>query len=480
MLENENKPKILCVDDDPRNLSLLEAILAPRGHEMILVENGQDALAKAVAETPDLILLDIMMPKMSGFDVLQKLRSDERTRLIPVVMVTALRETEDRIKALDAGCDDFISKPFDMVELLARIQSLLKINYYRRQLDEKEKLAAVIEKMSEGVVICSGDWRIKGFNTAAQRYLNITQATNETIFYLMMKEYSAPISLDALLDLSMPQKTFDIVRKETAKAKELCLEASWNLVRNPAGELSSIVFILRDVTQARREEALKQDFLGLISHKLRTPLSIIDGNISLFADGLCGELTKEQKEVIDAMSKWSFALVGLVEKLLGFAIIYSQKLDLSKEVVELKPYLPLVTGQTIKHVKDKKINLDIDCPEGATLSVNKTYFDQILGNLIENAIKFNDKEFINISVAVRQESDRVEISVADNGPGIPSEEYERIFEKFYQIEKTFTGQVEGAGLGLAIVKKLVEGLGGRIQVKSNLAQGATFTFTLPA
>ena len=140
----KNKPVILVVDDQFQNNELLEAYLVPQGYEIIKAASGEEALAKA-ASGPDLILLDVMMPKMNGFEVLKKLRADEKTRLIPVVMVTSLKETEDRVTALEAGCDDFISKPFDKLELLARVKSMLKISYYRRQLDEKDKFKEVVK-----------------------------------------------------------------------------------------------------------------------------------------------------------------------------------------------------------------------------------------------------------------------------------------------------------------------------------------------
>ena len=119
-------PTILCVDDDFNNRTLLEALLAPRGYRTILADCGQAALEKAAAELPDLILLDIMMPNMSGIEVLQKLRADGKTRHIPVIMITALSQTEEKARALEAGCDGFISKPFDRHELIARVEALLK------------------------------------------------------------------------------------------------------------------------------------------------------------------------------------------------------------------------------------------------------------------------------------------------------------------------------------------------------------------
>lgn len=145
------KPRILCVDDEAKNLKLLEALLMPRGYEIIAARDGETALAKAAAEPPDLILLDIMMPAMSGFEVLQKLRSDEKTRFIPVVMITALRETEDRVKAIESGCDDFISKPFDKDELLARVKSLLRIKFLHDEVSNSYEKLKELEKLKDAL-----------------------------------------------------------------------------------------------------------------------------------------------------------------------------------------------------------------------------------------------------------------------------------------------------------------------------------------
>ena len=122
--------KILLVDDQPQNNELLEAYLVPQGYEIIKAANGEEALAKLAANPIDLILLDVMMPGMDGFEVTRRVRQDDKTRLLPIILVTALREVEDRVKGIVAGCDDFISKPFDKIELLARVRSLLKVKAY--------------------------------------------------------------------------------------------------------------------------------------------------------------------------------------------------------------------------------------------------------------------------------------------------------------------------------------------------------------
>jgi signal transduction histidine kinase len=228
------------------------------------------------------------------------------------------------------------------------------------------------------------------------------------------------------------------------------------------------------------EELVKEDFLGLISHKLRTPLAGIGGNLSLLQDGSCGPLADRQRKAVDSASKEFSVLVLLVEKLLGFIAVYSQKLDHPKKRIELKSYLPIITDAIVGRAENKNVEVGIECQEDANVVMNKTYLDLVVGNLVENAIKHNDKDVSRISVVVKKIPGTVEISITDNGRGIPNEEYERIFEMFYQVEKNFTGQVGGFGLGLAVVKKLIEREGGEIHVISRLGQGTAFTFTLPA
>ena len=126
----EDKPVILVVDDQLQNIELLEAYLVPQGYEIVTAANGEEALEKLSGNQIDLILLDVMMPGMDGFEVTRRVRQDDAHRLLPIILVTALRETEDRVKGIEAGCDDFISKPFDKMELLARVRSLLKVKAY--------------------------------------------------------------------------------------------------------------------------------------------------------------------------------------------------------------------------------------------------------------------------------------------------------------------------------------------------------------
>lgn len=148
------KPIILVVDDQPQNIELLEAYLVVQGYEIVKATSGDEALDKLTVNRIDLILLDVMMPGMNGFEVITKIRQKETHRQLPIILVTALRDTEDRIKGFEAGCDDFISKPIDKIEILARIQSLLKVKAYNDLMSNyRSELESEISKRTEELLI---------------------------------------------------------------------------------------------------------------------------------------------------------------------------------------------------------------------------------------------------------------------------------------------------------------------------------------
>jgi putative two-component system response regulator len=159
----KDKPVILVVDDKPQNIELLEAYLVPQGYEIVKAANGEEALGKLSGNQIDLILLDVMMPGMDGFEVTRRVRQDNTHRLLPIILVTSLRETEDRVKGIEAGCDDFLSKPVDKMELLARVRSLLKVkayndlmSNYRKELESEvtrrtEELKQALENLQQDI-----------------------------------------------------------------------------------------------------------------------------------------------------------------------------------------------------------------------------------------------------------------------------------------------------------------------------------------
>jgi putative two-component system response regulator len=198
----KDKPVILVVDDQAQNIELLEAYLVPQGYEIVKAANGEEALGKLSDNQIDLILLDVMMPGMDGFEVTRRVRQDNTHRLLPIILVTALRDTEDRVKGIEAGCDDFISKPVDKMELLARVRSLLKVkayndlmSNYQKELESEvtgrtEELKHALEKIKAAMAAEYKDKetgahikRMSLYSAAVTRRMGLTESTIETILY---------------------------------------------------------------------------------------------------------------------------------------------------------------------------------------------------------------------------------------------------------------------------------------------------------
>jgi len=481
------KPRILVADDEPHIVNIIKAHLLKQGYEILTASDGKEALALAMTEKVDLMLTDVQMPGLSGFEVTQKIRENETTRGLPVVMVTGLADTEHRIKGIESGCDDFISKPFDQTELLARVKSLLRINHYRSLLDEKEKLEYVLHHMNEGLVLLDKNLKILQSNSKASNWLMIpAPVTGTDLLENLKRVFKIQHEGDLRQDLTSLPLLFDLVRQETETERPLILSARSNIVKNPLGEITGIVLILTDVTEIRNNQFAEHAFLSMISHKLRTPLTVIDGFSSMLQEGALGNLDKDQKQAIDVIVKTSKELIDAYEKQLAYLALGNAKPHPPASGLLCQNYLDKASkemvGSLSKISRDKKIEISViskGLNPNAPLCAGKEHLDLILKNLLENAVKFNTNPVVKIEIRVQSEPEGIQISVSDNGQGIPSEEKEKIFEPFYQVDKNRTGNVSGMGMGLALAKRIVDLYGGTIEVRSGIGRGSTFTFTLP-
>jgi len=188
----KDHPVILVVDDQPRNIELLEAYLVPQGYEIVTAADGEEALERISGNPIDLILLDVMMPGMDGFEVIRRVRQDTAHQLLPIILVTSLRDTEDRVKGIEAGCDDFISKPVDKMELLARVRSLLKVkacndlmDNYRKELESEvagrtEELRQALENLEQDIAERKRVEEV--LRLSEQKYRSIFENSVEGIF----------------------------------------------------------------------------------------------------------------------------------------------------------------------------------------------------------------------------------------------------------------------------------------------------------
>jgi len=473
--------KILIVDDYPANVKLLERNLRSAGYTTVAAYDGAEALEKVQAEHPDLILLDIMLPKIDGYEVCHRLRADETTAVIPIIMITALKEMADRIRGLEAGADDFISKPFDRGELLARVKSLLQIKYYRSMLAEREKFHAVIQDLSHGIIITDADGRIQ---TISRRAAELLDHAGEDLTGRKLEDalsaFAIEPSLEALQASQARAVTVDLEQRDARSPRYLA--GRYTRILGPGGELYNASLVFRDVTDMRQKEKLKRDFLSLVSHKLKTPLTIVSGYLNLIDRGKYGEVSPQVAEAIRITLVKVRELSDLIEKVLTYAGLTATELERAGQLVALEELL----GRTRDRVEHRYPNYSIDWrialpPKLPRARAPEELLSVVLDNLLDNGVKFARGPQARVEVTAEEIADRrLMIRVRDNGPGIPPEHREQIFTEFTQVEEHFTGSVAGMGLGLSTAKRLVESWGGEIGFESKPGEGSTFFFTVPS
>ncbi|MBI2335699.1 MAG: response regulator [Deltaproteobacteria bacterium] len=480
----EASATILVVDDEPKNVKLLEAHLIPQGYQVVRAYSGKEALEQLAKQPIDLVLLDVMMPEMDGFAVTKQIRKHRGTRLIPIILVTALSSTEDRVRGIEAGCDDFISKPFEASEVLARVKTLLRMNYFRSLLDEKEKFEYVMDRAPLGIVLLSPKFQLENCNKKAMELLGLNKQNlpkNFTDF--LTSQFQIP-SGQNLRGILLYDSTFELERPETKEFRPLILSLHSSPIRNPVGELTTIILLLTDITESRRKEFTELKFLDLISHKLRTPMMVIDGYANLLKDGVLGPLSEKQQEAVHSVWDKSSELIHTFEKQLGILGIHAGKARQHEATLGLSAFFQEKIGILKKlferQFPDKKIELSYPSNEvSLTLRVNSEYFELIIKSLLENALKFNANVQAQVQITMEKREGELILAVTDNGMGIPPEEQEKIFELFYQIDKFRTGNVKGHGLGLTLVSDFMTALGGKTEVKSQIGKGSTFSLHFP-
>ncbi|HBU70250.1 MAG TPA: hypothetical protein DEE98_07715 [Elusimicrobia bacterium] len=451
--------KILLVDDDVRNIELLEALLEPEKYQTVSAASGESALNILEQTKVDMILLDIMLPGMSGIDVLKRIRANKALQTMPILLLTALTQKEDKIAGLAAGADDYISKPFDKAELLARVKTLAQLSYLRSQLAEKEKFEGILEATNEGIVVTDPQFVPVTINKTGWELLEIGKELPKNILKHINETFRYGITIASL---EKEFKNFVLKRPETKDYNPLYLATVIQSIKNPAGEIVQYVFIFKNITSEYLEKNLKYNFLSLISHKFRSPLTVMSGSADIL---MTLEKDPDHLEYLKKILKSLQDLQNILNRLFRFLEMNIRDFN---ETISLDIIDEIVSKQGDKYGFSYVFNKNFKVKKAGYWQI------MVIEELIDNSFKFFTGSQLRIDLAI--DNDTMEIT--DNGVGIPPEETTNVFEPFYQIDKYFTGQVPGMGLGLALVKRLVKLHNGTIEFKSTINSGTNIIINL--
>jgi signal transduction histidine kinase len=344
--------------------------------------------------------------------------------------------------------------------------------------EETDMFTAAFSQMSDGMVILDPQWKPLQFNKTAERLLALPSEGDFREHVLAQFEPSIPVrNISETIDTTIH---LELARRESEQLGALILSAVVTPILGDSSDLRELVMSVRDITDEKTESRSKANFLSLVSHKLKTPVTVLKSGTAIMQDGLLGEMSEKQKKHVDALTAQIGKLQALIDTLIGFSTIEGSSLEASKEEVELRPFWEEMSkdAERIHKERNPKIELNI-AASAEKLSFNKKYLAIIFSQLLDNALKFNMSDPAEVKVDVRREEDMIVTDVVDNSVGIPPEFLDKIFDRFFQIEKYFTGNVEGMGLGLSYVKSIIEHFGGSIDVKSKPGEGSTFTVKIP-
>jgi signal transduction histidine kinase len=395
---------------------------------------------------------------------------------IPSIVI--VRTEAERNAAIYAGAADLLSLESDVDEIFVKIETVLRLNENRASLEERSRLDNVLDAIEDGIVLLGPELCIQRLNEKAKVLLE-TKGGDDFV-RLLTKSYRFADATNLAHRLTAGPLAFDAERPETQALRPLVLEIRTNIVRDWMRQIRGVVAIITDVTERRRRSAQEEDFLNIISHKLRTPMAIVHKNASMFHQKILGPMTPDQEKFMGVLYEKCCELVDSFEKLLGFTMLKSHALDLPPETLDLAETLKARVETYFARKRGKKIEWTVSISGKPSILIHSKYWDMAFQNVLENALKFTDKDPVKITIRAEVQGTNVVVSIRDNGPGIPPEDRERIFEAFYQVDRDRTLNVAGTGLGLAIARRILQAHGGRLELESLLGEGSTFRMILPS
>jgi PAS domain S-box-containing protein len=476
------RPSILVVDDEKRIRDACHKMLIQEGFEVARAENGVRGLEMIEREHFDIILLDLMMPGLSGFEVLERVRALHPDTV--VIVITGYSTLEHAVEAMKKGAFDFIAKPFSPQDLRVVVAKAIEnIRTLQDIATEKSRMRVLINHLAGGVMATDAQKRVALANPV---FLRMIDYEGGEVIGLPVSKLISNEQLQEMIDraLSMPTEEFvelneELKQKTSGDDDEIILGARCVPFRDRLGRNLGTLTVLHDITPLKKMDQLKSDFVSMVAHEIRSPMNSVLAQLKVVLDGLAGDVTQKQKEMLGRASDKIKALVALSSELLDLARIESGLITQEKERLNISEILAEQVAFHRSRAEAKNIRLELDpLPELPPVMGNRYNMEEVLSNLISNAINYTP-EGGKITASASQDDNYLCMGVSDTGLGIPKEDLDRIFDRFYRVKNEKTRFIAGMGLGLAIVKSIADAHNCILRVESELEHGSTFYIYIP-
>ena len=501
--------KIVVVDDEKIVTSAFSTLLKVEGFsDAHFFNSPAEALKFLKDNIPDLIISDFLMPEMNGLEFLSEVK-----KLYPEVsriLLTGYADKENAIRAInEIGLYRYIEKPWNNDDLIINIKNGIERSYLLSQLRQKiseletakkelekysknlellveerttdlkqsnAKLEGIITYCADGIVILNEDGIIEQVNPACESLIGVVGAklTNTSIDDYL---FSDKTFISKELHKSEGNELFlrDFYIKNTLSNATTPVDISFARI-NPDDDFKRFVGVIRDVTEQKKSDRLRDDFIATLTHDLRTPLLAAIQTLKFFLDGAVGKLDEKQRLLLSTMQKSNEDLLGLVNALLEVYKYDAEKLVLNKTEFNIYKLTKQIYDELKPLADSKHIDFIIDCSnEDLHITADKCELRRVICNLCGNAINYTREEG-KVTIIIKNEGKDLIFTVADNGCGIPQEDIPNMFQRFSQ--GTSKKRSAGTGLGLYLSRQIIESHGGKIWLESTLNKGSEFSFIL--
>ena len=495
---------ILVLDDNPLLSDLVATNIELEGYQVLVAENGLEALSMLRSQTIHLMILDIMMPVLNGYEVLQQMKDDPELSRTPVIVMSALTDMDNVVRCIELGAEDCLFKPINNALFWARINAALE----KKRLQDQERLFA--EELAtqqqldralnktldlEKVASITLNWALQ--QTGADRGAVGRWVDTHFESWAEMGGKTAVIANHVPFDTILTQESDNsyqlyapIRRYEDVLLGLIVLESRWPFTDQDKHFLmrlcSHAAIAINNAqmhAQIQAANRAKTEFVAMVSHELKSPLTVMHSYLELFILINDRELSEKQTKFIGTMEDAVMRMNTLITELDDITRIETKNIKLALEAISLPEALTNVSGSLESQFQVKgqtcTITLPTDLPP---LWADHKRLIQILHNLLSNAHKYGSEQgsiWVTARTVYEEDTCFVEVAVQDNGIGIPEKDQSKIFTQFYRTEQDGVTAVSGTGLGLNITKMLIELQGGKIWFTSKLNEGSTFYFLLP-
>ncbi len=470
--------KILVVDDDDIALAVAAKILTSNGYEVVTAEDGETALQIQQSQNIQIVVSDWNMPRITGIDLCRTLRSlPKAVGYIYIIIITSRSSKDDMIQGLSAGADDLISKPFEPAELLVRVRNAERVLAMEKDLRQSEtRNLALLSAVPDMIYRIRRDGILLDYKTNTPDLLAIP---GDQII-------GAP--LGSILPASLVPKAMTCIENALQSKNIQTMEYAQKIgdstyvfeARFKDSGPEEVTAIVREISERARLEQMKSDFINRASHELRTPISTMVLMAHLMDGGgtqeeyreywgvLKNELNRERMLVEDLLS------VGRLEN--GNVNLHISTLDLAKLIEQVVDQMDMSAGKkhvaiTFNPIRDSEDDIFL-------IHADEQALIQVFTNLLGNAIKFTPANG-KVNITLCRANSGFEISVIDNGMGIPSADIPLLFTRFFRGTNAIEDEIPGTGIGLFIVQSTLKKHGGKIKVGSELGKGSQFEIWLP-